>query len=266
MWNLCQRYWILLIPVISIFFVSSTYIKTFGSDIVVPANIADGYAAFGQFGDYFGGVLNPILAFINIAIIAYFQQKYVAKSAEKDILFRMIDLHSKNVSGIELQSNKFSATGQRAFWIFDSQIKKIYKDLLGKKYPNGASLEEKKALLIEAYSLYFHSSYKKQYLGHYFRNLYLIFKTIYTSEVFSENEKIHFAKIVRAQLSHIEQKLLYLNCNIEAGSAFKQYVHEYDLLEWIGDKDFDNCDTAFCNSDVISKDIKSWGNNKSFGN
>lgn len=263
MWNFFLRYWILLIPGLSIFFVSHIYIKAFGSDIVVPENVADGYAAFGQFGDYFGGMLNPILAFINIAIIAYFQQKYVAKSAEKDVLFRMIDLHSRIVEGIELQSNQLSTTGQRAFWIFDSEIKERYKKGLDYRYPQGgASIEQKRDVLIKAYSSYFHSSYKKQYLGHYFRNLYLIFKTIHTSDVFSEKEKMHFAKIVRAQLSHIEQKFLYLNCNIAAGFAFKKYVHEYDLLEWIGDKDFDNCDTAFCNSDVISNDIKSWGKKK----
>lgn len=250
-----KKNWILIIPAVSIAAVSWQYMSVFGTTIATPTDIEKGYAAFGQFGDYFGGLLNPILAFLNIALIAYYQQTSVAKSAEKDVLFRMIDSHSRIVAGIELKSNGESNSGLRAFWIFDSEIKDRYKQLL----LNLQDTPEKKLNdLVEVYSAYYHDSYKKQYLGHYFRNLYLIFKTIHMSEVFSTEEKQHFAKIVRAQLSHIEQKLLYLNCKLDDGKEFRKYVRAFNILEWIDDKEFDNYDIAFSTSNVIRADIDSW--------
>jgi len=250
-----KKNWILIIPAISIAAVSWQYMSVFGTVIATPTDIEKGYAAFGQFGDYFGGLLNPILAFLNIALIAYYQQTSVAKSTEKDVLFRMIDSHARIVAGIELKSNGESNSGSRAFWIFDNDIKERYKQL-----PLNMQDTASKKLgdLVRVYSAYYHDAYKKQYLGHYFRNLYLIYKTIHMSGVFSEEEKQHFAKIVRAQLSHIEQKLLYLNCKLDDGKEFRKYVKAYNILEWIDDKEFDNYDIAFSTSNVIKEDIASW--------
>jgi hypothetical protein len=59
-------------------------------------------------------------------------------------------------------------------------------------------------------------------------------------------------------MSHIEQKLLYLNCKLPDGKEFQKYVATYGLLEWINDKEFDNYDATFSNSSVISDDIRSW--------
>jgi len=113
-------------------------------------------------------------------------------------------------------------------------------------------------LLRKVYNDYYHGNFRKQYLGHYFRNLYLIFKTINESESFNKQEKLQYAKIVRAQMSHLELKLLYLNCQIEDGAPFKKYVECYEILEWITDADFSNYDHTFKKSDLIKNDIKSW--------
>jgi len=132
------------------------------------------------------------------------------------------------------------------------------------KHGDTASLdsnaEARLILLQDTYEKYFHGNFRKQYLGHYFRNLYLIFKTIDESEAFNDKEKLQYAKIVRAQMSHLELKLLYLNCKILDGAPFKKYVARYQILEWISDSDFSNYDRDFKKSDVIKNDIKSWGN------
>jgi hypothetical protein len=146
-------------------------------------------------------------------------------------------------------------SGLRAFWIFDKEIKTKYQRL--KHRPDDTPAKRLQDL-VSAYSKYYHAGYRKQYLGHYFRNLYHIFKLIDCSEVFSREEKLKYAKIVRAQMSHLEQKLLYLNCKLSDGEAFRQYVAAYGILEWIDDKEFDNYDLAFSRSTVISEDIKSW--------
>lgn len=272
-----RRNWMFLLPALSGLLVCWMYIDQFGWSISPSDGNEKPYAAFGQFGDYFGGVLNPLLAFMNIALLAYYQKTSIAKSAEKDVVFRMLELQSKIVNGIELRTKykkepeddgddaidskaeqetvEETNSGLRAFWIFDKEIKTKYQKL--KRKPDDTP-EKRLQDLVTAYSKYYHAGYRKQYLGHYFRNLYHIFKLIDTSEVFSPDEKLKYAKIVRAQMSHLEQKLLYLNCKLPDGSAFQQYVGAYGILEWIDDKEFDNYDDAFSHSTVISDDIKSW--------
>ena len=90
-------------------------------------------------------------------------------------------------------------------------------------------------------------------LGHYFRNLYRIFKLIHETEFATlneldldvsneENKKIYLTKnhseryrytsIVRAQLSDYELLLLFYNCLSEYGNEkFKPLIEEYSLLK-----------------------------------
>lgn len=284
-----RTYWPIATSLIVSLLVALVYGSHFGWTIApIAANEKD-YSAFGQFGDYFGGILNPLLAFFNIALIVYYQKVSIAKSADKDVVFRMLELQSKIVAGFELRTKHKTQfekdekdandgegeedranqeyeevnSGLRSFWIFDKEIKTRYQRMRdyvkpGEDGPPERTPEQRLELLRRAYDRYYHGNFRKQYLGHYFRNLYLIFKTIDESEAFSKKEKLQYAKIVRAQMSHIEMKLLYLNCQIGDGSPFKKYVARYKILEWINGADFSNYDRAFKRADLIRADIASW--------
>jgi hypothetical protein len=284
--RLIRTYWPIVTSLIVSFLVALVYGIHFGWTIAPTEANEKSYSAFGQFGDYFGGILNPLLAFFNIALIVYYQKVSIAKSADKDVVFRMLELQSKIVAGFELRTKHKTQvekeenggeeegdradqeyeevnSGLRSFWIFDKEIKTRYQRMRdyvkpGEGGPPERSPEQRLDLLRKAYDKYYHGSFRKQYLGHYFRNLYLIFKTIDESEAFSEKEKLQYAKIVRAQMSHLEMKLLYLNCQIVDGSSFKKYVARYKILEWINGADFSNYDRAFKKSDLIKVDIASW--------
>lgn len=270
----------LIVPALSSLAILAVYVCEFGLVLGPTSNNEKAYSAFGQFGDYFGGVLNPLLAFFNIALIVYYQKSSIAKSADKDIVFRMLDLQSKIVSSFEVRTKyrqkpdgdsqtNFQERGEqnegeeieeinsglRAFWIFDKEVKTRYQR---RKISESATPQERLECLHKTYTTYYHSFFRKQYLGHYFRNLYHIFKTIDESEAFSDGEKKRYAKIVRAQMSHLELKLLYLNCCLDDGLEFRKYVARYEVLEWIKDRDFRNFDKTFRKSDVIEADIKSW--------
>ena len=159
------------------------------------------------------------------------------------------------VEAFSLKSENMTSEGLRAFWTFDDEIKKKYKaGGLDRQH----SPEQKLTALVQAYESFYHDDFRKQYLGHYFRHLYHIYKLIDTSETFSSKEKLQYAKIVRAQLSHLELKLLFLNCCSEDGKAFQQYVGRYELLEWFDDEEFDNYDTEFRTSSIIKETIASW--------
>ncbi len=283
-----KSYWPVAISLIASITVAFIYGSHFGWSIAPTNDNEKAYSAFGQFGDYFGGILNPLLAFFNIALIVYYQKVSILKSSDKDVIFRMLELQSKIVASFELRTkqklslnkdekstdsnqnnNEESSeheevnSGLRSFWIFDKEIKTRYqrlRDLVknGEQGPRERTPEQRLKLLREAYDKYYHGNFRKQYLGHYFRNLYLIFKTINESEAFSQKEKLQYAKIVRAQMSHLELKLLYLNCQIEDGLHFKKYISHYEILEWISDADFSNYDRAFKKTNLIKNDIKSW--------
>jgi len=98
-------------------------------------------------------VLNPLLGFLNIALIVYYQKVSISKSADKDVIFRMLELQSKIVASFELRTKHKSQpekedaksvdnnpeidqdsteyeeinAGLRSFWIFDKEIKTRYQ-------------------------------------------------------------------------------------------------------------------------------------------
>jgi hypothetical protein len=66
-------------------------------------------------------------------------------------------------------------------------------------------------------------------LGHYFRNLYHIFKYVDESDV-SDTEKHRYTRFVRAQLSSAELVLLFYNALTERGAKFPELIVKYSLL------------------------------------
>ncbi|WP_394675366.1 putative phage abortive infection protein [uncultured Chryseobacterium sp.] len=70
-------------------------------------------------------------------------------------------------------------------------------------------IHNKEKIVAKEYKDFFH---RFQYsLGHYFRNLYHIYKYIYITKLISEEDKQFYANIVRAQLSTDELVLIFYN-------------------------------------------------------
>ena len=105
-----RRYWLISIPIASIGSVILFYANHFGTHVLLHVGTGEteynAYASFGQFGDFFGGLLNPILAFLNIALIIYYQQNSIAKTGEFQVIFRMIQMQRDIVK--ELTAGGFS--------------------------------------------------------------------------------------------------------------------------------------------------------------
>jgi hypothetical protein len=77
-----------------------------------------------------------------------------------------------------------------------------------------------------AYGSFIH--HEQSSLGHYFRNLYHIFKFIDESGV---KNKQWYASIVRAQLSNHELCLLFYNALMPQNLKFKILIEKYAVLE-----------------------------------
>ncbi|HIE44840.1 MAG TPA: hypothetical protein EYP87_01385 [Flavobacteriaceae bacterium] len=66
-------------------------------------------------------------------------------------------------------------------------------------------------------------------LGHYFRNLYHIFKFIDNSEI---TDKSQYSSLVRAQLSNFELVILFYNSITDYGNLkFKPLIEKYKILK-----------------------------------
>ncbi|MFU8618288.1 putative phage abortive infection protein [Neisseria sp. LACPHL-SPEC-2024-00856] len=222
---------------------------------------------FGQFGDYIGGILNPTLTAVNIFLLIYFHKEILDKTnqsqgtAEKslqiaeqnlqksqesfllaedrDQIFKLIENHHYILRSLMAKDDEGEIhRGIDTFWLFRGMLEKGYKIQsrnTEEKKENAKGAEEKKNgkdinSLKESYNFIYKEQQQRQYLGHYFRNLFHIFKFIDESQ-FNEKEKSEYAEIVRAQLSYLELHFLFLNCLIEEGEDFRQYVTKFELLK-----------------------------------
>ena len=208
--------------------------------------------AWGQFGDYIGGVLNPMfafMAFIALMLTIYVQlfelqssTRELRASAEalkqqnesfalqsfENTFFQMVRLHNDFVAAIDLQTKSkktglYRVTrGRDCFKAFYSRFnKQAQKAIRGDYHP----LDHRESLS-EAYSRFHHNN--EPNIGHYFRNLYRIFKFLSESNV--ENKK-RYSGALRAQLSTFELLLLFYNGASDVGGKFSKYIVEFELLE-----------------------------------
>ncbi|MEZ9345669.1 putative phage abortive infection protein [Vibrio splendidus] len=205
----------------------------------------------GVFGDFLGGVLNPILSFLSlIAILLTIilqsrelsetreeikrsanaqeksenalngQLKLQAKQSFESTFFNLLSLHSSLVQNVKVDMAEIAPS-------FDENYKRPEKKaeiFEGTKYKNTQfSGREIFREIIEHLIRSSNSpmgtlaSYRKldskhnDILGHYFRNLYQILKLV-DEECFEEDSKKRYASMLRAQLSSYELALLFLNC------------------------------------------------------
>lgn len=192
-------------------------------------------ANWGQMGDYFGGILNPLLAFFSLLTLCYtlalqFLQsastaRYNAIQKFESMLFELIRMHRENLASVDLWSEeqKRETRGRDCFLAFLGWIRK--------NFDNEKEHKDLKSTLAEAYRIFYEDRRRKSEVGHYFRNLYHIFKFIDETPLLTEKGKKQYAKIVRAQLSAPEVALLFLNGLHPRGQNFNSYVRKYALLQ-----------------------------------
>lgn len=208
----------------------------------------------GQLGDFFGGILNPIVGFSSLIvltitlIVMYRNMIHSKESADifkeqlliqrfEDNFFKLVDLHNSIVEKLSfspsvVNSNKvlvfqYKNNSNEMFYGSDVFVKVV--ELLSKKQLG--NLNTSKAV-IRLYSEI--QSNNNNILSHYFRNLYQVIKYIKNNNNLLGNHANEYSAILRAQLSTPELVLLFLNCldeiHVDTGE-FKLLLIEYKLLE-----------------------------------
>lgn len=205
-------------------FALGMYWKIFGS---LP--VSDLVEKWGQFGDYVGGVLNPGLSFISIILVCltlYATSKQSAIQSFESILFELIKLHKENLMDIKVVYNdgKDIFQGREALKSYLAEVKLNLFGIVEDELP----IKQRIKIAIDQVYL---DDEAFSNVGHYFRNIYHIFKHIDESNFLSRKEKRKYAKLVRAQLSSIESGALFLNGLSSHGAASKILIERYSLLQ-----------------------------------
>lgn len=259
-----------------------------------PQSILD---LLGPFGDFFGGMLNPILTFCTfmaLLMTIILQQRELKLSREQvaisvkelgetrkateissqalteqsnslkiqnfeNTFFKMIDLHN-NISYKLDGKTTFRPTAHQY-----NHIGRYTPLIICFEYQNSFyDISEKllnqvdKELILD----YIFAALNPC-LGHYFRNIYQILKFIDSSD-FIKNKKF-YSNILRAQLNQDEQRILFFNCISKNGINMLSLVTKYEFLEHL------NYHTEFKDNFLKlyiqeSKKLDKNNNHKAFGN
>jgi hypothetical protein len=178
------------------------------------------------------------------------QSETLKKQQFESTFFNLVNLHHQIVNSIDLKSTRDKyglierfrnrgalkdklpneriteiTTGRDCFVKFRNGLKYHYYE---KEESN--DLEEL-SFIKKVYDEYYEKHQSD--LGHYFRNLYHIFKFIKNSEV--ENKQM-YTSLVRAQLSNDELFLLFYNGLSDMGKKFKPLIEEFKILKTLNPK------------------------------
>ncbi|MEQ9920249.1 putative phage abortive infection protein [Pectobacterium brasiliense] len=213
----------------------------------------------GVFGDFMGGVLNPILTFFTLfgliaTIVIQRQELRLARieyektadalstQAVETTFFNILDLHHKIVDNIKVDINDISQKSATEKFLSEIILKQknisrksvfegrgAFEEILSILSFNSSSPQE----VVERYKSIQNDN--NHVLGHYFRNLYQALKVIdgYDENILSKKQKRKYSSILRAQLSTKELALLFINCleDVSDKGQFKNLIIEYAMLE-----------------------------------
>ena len=240
--------------------VSGVLLLWTGIGLLLPGTL-NGSNEAGVFGDQFGAVnaLFSGLAFAGVIYAVILQSKELKLQREEleqtrevlkdqkrqleeqnktmqhqrfeNTFFQLLSLHHEIVNGLEFSySNKMVVDtgnstmvvvkGRQCFPHFIESFQYHIQDEI--VFPEGATVKD----IRNAYTKFYME--EQQFVGHYFRNLYTIIKTVDQSVI---QNKYAYTNVVRAQLSSGELQLLFYNCLSDWGSKFKPLVEKYSLLK-----------------------------------
>ena len=198
---------------------------------------------WGQFGDYIGGVLNPIFAFfafIALMITIKLQNEALITSKEELKLSRE-ELEKSRIAQ-EAQSESLKLQNQATkLQIFENTFFQLINLFIEKKKEIVYGTDAYSNKAIKKYMNSFKSTYEFNYenfyttnesfFGTYFGQIYQVLNFINTSDI---KDKQRYVNIFRAQFTKDELEFLFYHCLGTIGKRkFKKLVEDYELFEHI---------------------------------
>lgn len=178
------------------------------------------------------------------------QNKSIKKQLFENTFFNLLNLHDDITKSIKFEIQNEVLEGRQAIirilLIFIVNLHKLenpyyrideeanmeegYEKIEHPKDIYNFSNSSDSNLVAEQYLLFYEEF--QSYIGHYFRNLYLILKYIDKSELKTQEDKKFYTNLLRAQLSSDELLFLFYNCMSKVGmKKLKPLVEKYEFLE-----------------------------------
>jgi hypothetical protein len=161
----------------------------------------------GQFGDYFGGMLNPLFGLLSIVILTITLRQQATRNQKQDFdnqFFSLLSLYDSVLNSIDKheRNNQNETQHWRGRDCFVYLHRKIHK----------RKSEIKTTSLNAAYEAFMCDQGWE--LGHYYRTVYHLFKHVMdgcTKNLISDEDSKKYYDLIRSQLSAHELALLKLS-------------------------------------------------------
>lgn len=186
-------------------------------------------AALGTFGDFVGGLTNPIIGMVGFLALMFTitlqirQNKQTSEQSYESSIFNLINLQNNIIENLEYNDNKKRSAFSKFLDDHKENFNGVDKNTVMRPHHTYS-------LARISYERFNNDS--NEVFGHYFRNLYTILKTIdELPERF--HRKKYYSRIVRSQLSMSELTVLFLNCllNVCDDGKFAELLIKYQMLE-----------------------------------
>lgn len=166
------------------------------------ADLSSSVAEWGQFGDYMGGILNPLFGLISVVLVAATlrSQTQAAKlQAFEHQFFTLLSLHASVLQSIDRKmKDKTIMHGRDCFRFFYRRIVSI--------------AQKDHVSMSTAYQRFFEVNGWE--IEHYFRTVYHLFKHVRDQSVEIEAtpaQRKRYYDLIKSQLSQYELVLLWFN-------------------------------------------------------
>lgn len=186
---------------------------------------SDNSLTLGTFGDFVGGVVNPVLTFLTfmgLLITIILQQRGLTEAragASESTFFEMLSLHNSIVHAMDVQRrNQDALHGRDCFRHFVKVMREAYE-----KSTKPTELER----VIEGHEVLWEQFYGD--LAHYYRYLYNVIRFI--DENMDDKNKVRYIRILRAQLNDDEMVVLFYNGLTDRARKFKVYIEAFSLFD-----------------------------------
>jgi hypothetical protein len=166
------------------------------------ADISSAVAEWGQFGDYMGGLLNPVFGLISVVLVAATlrsQTQAANRQAFENQFFALLGLHASVLQSVDRKMKDGSVKrGRDCFQLF-------YKKVV-------AISQQDRVPIATAYQRFLEKDGWE--IEHYFRTVYHLFKHVrdgHAAIAASESEQKRYYDLIKSQISQYELVLLWFN-------------------------------------------------------
>lgn len=185
----------------------------------------------GLIGDFFGGFIGTIFAIISVYLLYSTLVSQRQESNENrqvlilqqfdNIFFELLNLHKQNVENFQAVDYKGNVHKGRPFFTYQ-------KEELKKYFVPKTSINQNRKEAIKTFEILY--VYYDEEFSMYFKTLYQLYNLI-LNEPLTDNQKLKYAKILRAQLSNGELFFIRYNAMTEIGSNSIKFINDFHLLK-----------------------------------